>query len=101
MPLVTALQWRVTAATATASLRSSSLVPYSVETWAWKYVQYLHGICAATASPISSLVLPGSAVFGLSSSDLSSPHAPAIAASGTDFMKVGTMPSVFWIDRKS
>src|SRR5262245_24772858 len=57
-------------------------------------MQYLHGICDATARPISSLTRPGSAVLGLSCKPFISAHAPGSAASGIASRKPGTKPSV-------
>src|SRR6202043_3163162 len=62
-------------------------------------MQYWQGIWAATARPISSLVLPLSAVFGLSCTDLNLAHAPAIPNSGNILKKVGTEPSVCSMSR--
>src|SRR5258708_1465179 len=62
-------------------------------------MQYWQGTWAATARPISSLVLPLSPVFGLSCTDLNSAHAPAMPASGNILKKVGTEPSVCSMSR--
>ena len=56
---------RVIAAIPIASLICWSVAPFAFAALVWKYTQYSHGICAATASPISSLVLLSRAVFGL------------------------------------
>src|SRR3954469_25237559 len=58
-------------------------------------MQYRQGICAATPSPISSLVLLGSAVRGFIWSVFSSSHRPGSIGSGILIRNWGTNPNVF------
>src|SRR6185436_8126954 len=57
-------------------------------------MQYRQGICAVTPRPISSFVLPLSAVFGLSASVFTCSQNGAIASSGCMVMNAGTVPSI-------
>src|SRR5262245_38094449 len=64
-------------------------------------MQYLHGICEATASPVSSFVRPFSVVLGLSCSVFISSHAPGRAASGNLRKNCGTNPSVLLMSARA
>src|SRR5437763_12416857 len=57
-------------------------------------MQYSHGICAATASPISCLVLPSSAVLGFISNDFAVSHHDGNSVAGTTRTKAGTNPII-------
>src|SRR5258708_33974756 len=59
------------------------------------------GSCAATATPMISLSLQGSAVLGAPSGDFSSAQAPGTMLSGSALMKPGTNPSVFWASARA
>jgi hypothetical protein len=85
----------------TASPISASVAPFSLANSVCAWMQYSHGICADTASPTSSLILPGSAVPGFNCSPFMSIHAPGSASSGTSLTKPGTNPKVFWMSARA
>src|SRR5690348_9604927 len=64
-------------------------------------MQYSHGICAATASAVSSLYFPGSAVAGFRCNAFISCQAPGNARSGTSLNMPGTNPIVFWMSARA